>query len=76
MKKCLECDHRPARRLLDARPGDTWFCSLRCAARYALHDAMNRMRHCDKHGRWHHQDDGCDDCEGEDRELMEEADEA
>lgn len=40
---------------------DPHFCTMRCAANSAYQES--RMKWCEKHGDWYHEDDGCYDCQ-------------
>ncbi len=56
VQRCVRCDEKPARRLLGGKAGK-FFCTLKCAARYALDNAPEIYQWCPDCGEWSHPDD-------------------
>ncbi len=59
--RCMNCNDKPARPLprIDR---DRHFCTIRCAARYAISEKADWHDWCEKHNSWNHCDYGCLEC--------------
>lgn len=64
--KCLECEKKTAKNLnLPIHGGEeTYFCTLKCAATYAMSQVLLTTNLCTRHG-WYQSDDGCEKCVNE-----------
>lgn len=64
--KCLYCGERNAKQLnLPLTERGFVFCTLKCAARYAIGDAMRNYELCEVHGEWVFDSDQCTQCVAE-----------
>lgn len=63
--QCLQCQRRPAAVDLMARnanKGQRYFCSIQCAAAWALHQVDGELKWCPDCSRWYMIIEGCTTC--------------